>query len=262
MKKGVQGYTVREFFSSRQQCRETYQKIAAIGYDSVQTGTSGLMTAEELQAMLEECNLVNCSGGADYEQLTAGGSAVSEAVRQARIFKTPYISIATLPEADRYSRDGMKRYAHSLNAIGAQLKKEGCSLLYHHHTLEFYSFGGGVNGMDILTGETDPESVFFTLDTHWLAAAGTDPVYWIRRLNGRVPIIHFKDYGISDGAGKIEGVHKTFAEVGEGNMIWPPIVEACRDIGVEFVIVEQDSCKGDPFDSLRISFENMCRLGV
>ena len=53
----------------------------------------------------------------------------------------------------------MKRYAHELNGIAAKLKKEGCALIYHHHALEFFSLGGGLNGMDVLVGETDPEGV-------------------------------------------------------------------------------------------------------
>jgi len=262
MKKGVQAYTVREYLSTREQCRETYQKIAAMGYDSVQAGVPHFMSARETQDMFEELGLANCSGGADYEKLAAGGAAIAEAVNNAQTFKSPYVAIGTLPDEFRYTPDGMKRYAQSLNAIAAELKKEGCSILYHHHTLEFYSFGGGVNGMDILTGETDPEGVVFTLDTHWLAASGTDSVYWIRKLKGRVPVIHFKDYGISVGESKIEDVHKTFAEIGEGNIIWPPIVDACRETGIEYVIVEQDICKGSPFDSLRVSFEGLRRFGV
>jgi len=233
-----------------------------MGYDSVQAGAPRFMSVQETQDMLTEFGLVNCSGYADYEKLVAGGGAVAEAVDQARIFKTPYIGVGTLPDEFRYTPDGMKRYAHSLNTIAAELKKEGCTLLYHHHTLEFYSFGGGVNGMNILTEETDPEGVLFTLDTHWLAASGTDSVYWIRKLKGRVPIIHFKDYGISTGADRIEEVHKTFAEIGEGNIIWPPIVDACRETGIEFVVVEQDICKGSPFDSLQISYDNLIKFNV
>ena len=87
-------------------------------------------------------------------------------------------------------------------------------------------------------------------------------MYWIKKLKGRVPIIHFKDFGIVEGAAKIEDVEKCFAEVGEGNINWPPIVEACRETGIEYVIVEQDICKGNPFDSLRVSFGNLCKFGV
>ena len=262
MRKGVQAFTVREFFKDREQCRETYRKIAKIGYDCVQTWAQPFMTVQETQDMLDEFGLINCSGGASYENLKAGGSAITEAAKNARIYKTPYLFIGTLPEEFRYTQDGVKRYAHSLNAIAAELKKEGCSLMYHHHALEFYSFGGGLTGMDILTAETDPEGIYFVLDTHWLASGGVDLIYWIRKMKGRMPIIHFKDYAITDGANKIEQVQRIFAEVGEGNINWPPIVEATRESGVEFVVVEQDICKGDPFDSIGISYKKLCELGV
>ena len=261
MKKGVQAFTIRAFLTSPAQCRESYRKIAEMGYDSVQAGPATGMTAQETQDMFRELGLSNCSSGGNYEAMAAG-HGIAQAVGTARIFGTKYIGVSTLPEAFRYTEDGLKRYAHSLNGIAAELKKEGCALLYHHHALEFYSFGGGVNGMDILTDETDPEGVYWTLDTHWLASAGVDPVHWIKKLKGRVPIIHFKDYGIVEGAVKIEDVHKCFAEVGEGNIHWPPIVEACKETGIEYAIVEQDICKGDPFDSLRVSFGNLCRFGV
>lgn len=261
MKKGVQGYTVRDFFSSKEQSEETFRKIADIGYDSVQAGPPRGMTAETLQETLEALGLVNCSGYADYAKLKTG-EAVAEAVRVARIYKTPYIGIGTIPDEYRYTREGFTQYAHTLNDIAAQLQEHGCSLLYHHHALEFLSLGGGVSGMDILVGETNPENVFWTLDTHWLASGGVNPVTWIKKLEGRVPIIHFKDYGIAGEVEQIEGVGKVFAEVGEGNLDWPPIVAACAETGVTFVVVEQDRCKGNPFDSLRISFENLCKFGV
>ena len=53
----------------------------------------------------------------------------------------------------------MKRYAHELNGVAAEFKKEGCTLTYHHHVLEFFPLGSGLNGMDVLVGETDPEGV-------------------------------------------------------------------------------------------------------
>ena len=261
MRKGVQAFTVRDFLSSPAQCRESFKKIADMGYDSVQAWPAGGMTAQEMQDMLSDLGLVNCSSGGDYERF-AKGEGFKEAVDQARIFGVKYIGVSTLPHEFRYTKDGMKRYAHSLNKIAAELKKDGCALIYHHHALEFYSFGDGVNGMDILTEETDPEGVFWTLDTHWLASSGVDPVYWIRKLKGRIPIIHFKDYSIVEGAEKIEDVHKAFAEVGAGNINWPPIVTAAKECGVEYVIVEQDICKGDPFDSLKISYEGLCRFRV
>jgi len=262
MRKGAQAWTVREFLGDTAQVRETFRKIADIGYDSVQAWPPSFMSAQELQDILQENGLVNCSGGGDFEEMIKDATAINKAVEKARIFNSRYIGIGTLPEEYRFTRDGYKKYAHALNGIASELKKEGCALLYHHHALEFISFGGGVNGMEIMAEETDPEGVNWTLDTHWLASAGVDLVYWITKLKDRLPIIHFKDYGIGSGTQLIEGVTKAFSEVGEGNINWLPVVDACRNAGVEYVIVEQDICPGDPFESLKISFENMVKLEV
>lgn len=261
MKKGVQAYTVRDFLSTPAECRESYKKIADMGYDSVQAWPTAGMTPQEMQDMFNDLGLTNCSGGGDFETMLKGGG-IEEAAKAAKIFGSRYVGVGTMPEEYRYTQDGMKRYAHDMNKIAGMLKKFDCALLYHHHALEFYSFGGGLNGMDIMVSETDADGVYWTLDTHWLASAGVDPVYWIKKLKGRVPIIHFKDYGIIKGAEKIEDVCKTFAEVGEGNINWPPIVEACKETGVEYVIVEQDFCNKDPFESLRISYDALVRFNV
>ena len=47
------------------------------------------------------------------------------------------------------------------------------------------------------------------------------------------------------------------AEVGEGNLNWQSIIESCIYAGTEWYIVEQDVCQRDPFDSLKISLENL-----
>jgi len=52
------------------------------------------------------------------------------------------------------------------------------------------------------------------------------------------------------------------AEVGEGNLNWPAILEACKGAGVEHLLVEQDICYRDPFDSLEISLKHLKEMGV
>jgi hypothetical protein len=65
-------------------------------------------------------------------------------------------------------------------------------------------------------------------------------------MKGRIPLVHFKDMGISDG-------RQVMAEVGEGNLNWDTILEACKFSGVLWYIVEQDTCQRDPFESLATS---------
>jgi sugar phosphate isomerase/epimerase len=51
-------------------------------------------------------------------------------------------------------------------------------------------------------------------------------------------------------------------EVGEGNLDWPAILDAAREAGTEWYLVEQDTCQRDPFESLAISFRNLKAMGL
>jgi sugar phosphate isomerase/epimerase len=60
----------------------------------------------------------------------------------------------------------------------------------------------------------------------------------------------------------MRGSQQLMAEVGEGNLNWPAILDACRAAGVRWYIVEQDTCQRDPFDSLAISLRNLHGMGL
>ncbi len=261
IRKGVQGYTVRDYTKTLEGYKDSMKKIAEIGYDSVQTGTS-LMSREEHKAFLKDLGLKMESVGGNYEDMVNDPAKVKEAIDNAHFYDTPYVSVGTLPIPMRESVEGYKEYAAGINKIGAQMKKEGVKLIYHPHALEFFSFGGGKNGFDLLFDETDPEAFWYCLDTHWLQSGGKNPPDYIRKVKGRMKIMHFKDYKIIGGASYIEEVIKDFAEVGEGNLNWPAIIEAAREIGIEAVIVEQDKCTRDPFDCLKTSYDNMVKFGL
>jgi len=263
MKKGVQTFTVRNYMIDRDMFEYSLKRIKAIGYESIQGGRGPGMTDAETKIMLDDIGLVNCSTGGGFEEMRDHPEAIKKAVASAQTYGVKYVGIGTLPDEMRESIDGFKQFAADMNKIGKELAKEGCGILYHNHALEFYSLGGGIHGMDILFDETDPSCVFFSLDTHWLASGGVNPVDWIYKAKGRMPIIHFKDYGIGGGATYVEGVCKHFAEVGEGNLDWVNIVKACHDTGIEHAIVEQDTCKnGNPFKSIKISYDNMIKFNV
>lgn len=73
-----------------------------------------------------------------------------------------------------------------------------------------------------------------------------------------MPVVHLKDMVIADN-GKHDGV-QMIAEVGEGNLSWPAILQACQEAQVEWYAVEQDVCQRDPFESLKISYNNLQSL--
>ena len=262
MKKGVQMYTVREQVGDRASLKSSLDKIKAIGYEAIQGGVPSYMTAREFVTMTSDAGLENCSSGASYEKLIADPAAVKAAIEVANIFGVDQIGLETLPEDMRECEDGYRQYAAGINKLAAVFKSEGKKLLYHAHALEFFSLGGGRKGMDILVEETDPEGFFFCMDTHWLTAGGVDVAEWILKAKGRMTIVHFKDYAIVKNRDRIEAVNRQFAEVGEGNINWKTVIDACNRVNAEFAIVEQDVCPNDPFESLAISYKNMVGFGV
>lgn len=255
--KAVQMYTVRDFVTNVDTLKDAFAKIRAIGYDSVQGGFIRGLEVEEYIDILNAYGLKECSVGGRLD------GDLSPIIKNAKALGVTEVGIGTLPQEFQSAASGFKQYAKQLNDIGKRLFDEGgITVNYHNHALEFASFGG-INGMDILFEETNPQYVHFTLDTHWIVCGGQSPSKWIRRAVGRMSQVHFKDYAINAGAtDAIEGLSKRFAEVGQGNIDWEDVVTACKEINITHYIVEQDTCSGSPFDSLKISFDKLVALGL
>ena len=68
--------------------------------------------------------------------------------------------------------------------------------------------------------------------------------------------MHLKDYAFTTSD------KPTFAEIGAGNLDWKRIIAAAEKSGCRWFIVEQDTCPGDPFDSVAQSYryisEHLC----
>ena len=67
----------------------------------------------------------------------------------------------------------------------------------------------------------------------------------MKKLAGRIDILHMKDMAMAD--------KPYFTEIGNGNLNFDGIVRTAAEIGVKHYVVEQDTCPGDPFDSLKFS---------
>ena len=81
----------------------------------------------------------------------------------------------------------------------------------------------------------------------------------IKKLAGRLPCVHFKDYAIIRGGDPAV----QFTSVGNGNLDWDEIIPACEEAGVKYVLIEQDNCFGkDPFECLKSSFEFLKSKGL
>ena len=205
---------------------------------------------------MDEVGIVCTAMNAPFEKLE---EHLDQVIADAKALDTKYIVIGASPEWVRTNgKEGFLDFAKRLNVVGEKLAAEGLYLHFHNHALEFRKYDG-VTGMDILLENTDPRYVFFQLDTHWVQSGGGHVVSWIYKAKGRMKVVHFKDYLIDrySDTSFLECTHRLYAEVGEGSLNWLDIIQACRDIGVEWFVTEQDRCVyRPPFEAIKISYDN------
>jgi len=185
-----------------------------------------------------------------------------------------YALPATLTRADGMPTNAVLGFCKSAEVAAKKLQDHGIKLYYHNHHVEFMKFDGK-RLLNIIADEAP--SLGMELDVHWIQRGGANPVEVIKEFKGRADLIHLKDYRI----GAIEpaafdalakGDFKTFmeafqnvvqfAEVGEGNIDMPAVIEAGLAGGAKYFFIEQDNLYGrDAFDCLITSRDNLAKMG-
>jgi sugar phosphate isomerase/epimerase len=177
------------------------------------------------------------------------------------------LRIGMLPMTCMGSREKAIDFVKRADEMAARLKEHGIDLYYHNHHVEFTKYDGEYL-LDIIKNTT--KHMGFELDIHWIQRGGENPVEFIKKYAGRIRLLHLKDYRI--GEMKIPDDMKQFmsafsdivefAEVGEGSLPIKECIEAGLEGGSEYFLIEQDSTYGrDPFESLKISRDNLIKLG-
>jgi sugar phosphate isomerase/epimerase len=252
MRLGLQMYTMRPHTRTREETAATLEKVAALGYRAVQVQPDCCpLPLEEIGELARALGLTICATHVANDWIFEDTPAV---IKAHKTIGCDYVGIGAMDERYAASAEGFAEFARRYNKAGRMIAEHGKRLIYHNHQFEFRKFGDRL-GMDILIDEFDP-SVCFELDTYWAQTGGADPTAWIRKLAGRMPVVHFKDMALD------AELRQVFAPVGEGNMNWPGIIAACRDAAVSWCVVEQDSCSRSEFESVESSLRYLNALGL
>lgn len=249
----VQLFTLRESCQNEPDFARTLDRVREIGYQAVQvSGVSGDIPAPTIRRLLEDRGLVCCATHENGDLIRRSPATIADRLDALNCSITAYPWPANV---DFSSEDSVASLIADLDRSGAVLAARGQVLCYHNHAHEFYRLGGRTV-LERIYAETSPAHLAAELDTFWVQAGGADPVAWINHVKGRMPIVHLKDYRVlADGK-------RDFAEIGHGNLDWKSIIAACDAAGVRWFSVEQDTCPGDPLDSLALSYrylaENIC----
>ncbi len=256
MKEGVVGaqlYTVREFTQTLPGVAETLNKVADIGYTAIQISAFGPVDPQEVARLVQDSGLTVAGTHVSWDRFLNELDAV---IAEHKMWRCEHAAIGGLFTPEYRGPDGLKRFLDELAPVAERLAQEGIDFSYHNHNHELVRYGEKT-WLEMLYEQAPPEMLKAEVDTYWIQAGGGDPAAWVRKCAGREPLLHLKDMAVTPER------EQRMAEIGEGNMNWPAILEAAEEGDVEWYLVEQDNCYGrDPFESLAISYRNLQAMGL
>jgi sugar phosphate isomerase/epimerase len=170
-------------------------------------------------------------------------------IKETRLYETKDIVCPYLTE-DMRTVEGYQDVKHLLNKIADD--HPDIRVSYHNHDFEFATLINGQSALEYVLDPTEQNKVLAEIDVYWIKKGGKDPLDFIRPYKNRMPIIHLKDM--------TDDERQTYAALGTGVIDFKPIIEWGEKSGIEWYVVEQDECPGDPFDSLQTSYRYIERL--
>lgn len=244
-------YTIRDSLKTETDFAAAMGKVRAAGYQAVElAGVSPEIPIKTVKTILDDNGLYCMATQAGLSTLT---DDLEKTIDELEALECNHTALAAGP-GDMRSKEGYTKLAQILTDVGKKLAKHDIKLAYHNHSFEFEKYGDKT-GFEVLYEESDPDYLEAKIDTAWVQRGGADVVEWIKKLAGRMTVIHFKDYTIVDN-------EIVLSEVGEGNLNWPGIIAASWDANIRWYVVEQDRCRRDPFESIKISYDNLVAMSV
>jgi|LSQX01.1.fsa_nt_gb sugar phosphate isomerase/epimerase len=247
IKLGVQLFTLRDYCQTAEQFEKTLKMLNSIGCDVVQISGIGDFEPEVKAELTEKYNMSVCLTHISYDRFF---DDYDNLINEHKLIKCKNIGIGSMPSAFRGSKEGISEFIKKSSDISKKLEKDGFNFNYHNHAFEFERYNNELT-MDRLVNETPNEAYFFVPDTYWMQYGGVTPQDYIKKMKGKVDVCHFKDMKVVDS-------HPKFAQCGQGNLDLDACYRACQEIGVNYIVIEQDNCYDThPYDAVKIGFEGL-----
>ena len=266
---GYQLYSARR--EAEQDLLSVLRTLAAQGYDGVEFAGFYGHSAEEICQMLRDTGLKAVSSHVGLHLIEAD---MQGTVDFHKAIGCEYIAVPYLMDDRRPGVPGFASVLRTVNTFGRMCRENGIQLLYHNHDFEFAPFSG-MYGLDFIYAAIDADTLKTEIDTCWVKYAGEDPAAYVKSYCGRAPIVHLKDFvgqkgqsnpyaliGMKDDAVRDANTFE-FRPVGYGCQNFVDIVDAAKQAGAEWVIVEQDdSTARTPLEDAKLSIGYLKSIGL
>lgn len=245
----LQVYSIRE--DAQKDFAKAMHEVKQMGYDGVELAGLYGFSPEQIRDILKNEGLVAISAHVSYQEIMED---IADTIHKYAVIGCSFVAIPYLLEQDRYGTESYEEFLKNIPAIAQACRKEGITLLYHNHDFEFKKTEQGEYVLDALYQAFTKEQLQVELDTCWVKVAGEDPAGYMKKYEGRLPVVHLKDYNSTS--------PMVFSAVGSGVQDMPSILEQSIKGGSQWVVVEQDShTQNTAMEDARISREYLKTLG-
>ena len=245
-------YTVRNFCQNEKDLFDSLNKIKKIGYNAIQVSSIGPIDPKNVKKMCDDIGLIIC---ATHEPNNEIIHHTEKVIEKLNILDCNFTALPYPQDINFIDIDILDTFIKNINKAGAIFKQYNKILCYHNHALEFQKINNELI-LDRIYNNTDSQLIQGEPDIYWIQKGGQNPISWCKKLKNRLPLIHLKDFIM------LNENDSYYAEIGEGNLDIKNIIKEAKSSGCKWYIVEQDECKGDPFTSLKISYNNLLNFVI
>lgn len=253
IKMAFQLSSVAPYLDTPEHLRQTFYKLAGIGYRYVQLqGASVDIENTILAKALIEAGLSCVATQEDYP--FGFGANPERAIERAVCCGAKYLCCACIPR-EVTTKDELKKFSENLNAIIEKVKTAGLVFTFHPITPDFRKMDGVPVYARLM--EMLPKDVQLTFCVNAAFGAGIyDPMPIFKKYAGRMDLVHFKDDApMPDGSSHL-------MPLGQGIHDWRPVLSACKQARVKYIFAEQERWLKNAFDCAQDSYNYLVSLGL
>jgi len=225
MKFSIQLYTLRDVAKVPADYLALFPELRALGFDGVELGGGCCaLDAAVIRRALDDAGL------------TATGTHVNlDDLRPKNLRKTiDYckqigLTMIGIGGADHRTPRGAAKSCNLLKAASEAAAPQGVTIYYHNHESEFMPYKDGTLPIDRFKA-----ACMLQVDTYWSFCAQMDNYRFITENKDRICSLHIKD-----------GIGKDTRALGEGDCDLAAVVRGAKAVGLEWLVLENDSPQPD-----------------
>ncbi len=236
MKLAVQLYTLRDLIHSGDDLINILKDVKAAGFDGVEFAGYQNLDAESLKKALDDAGLEAVGTHMGLENFDE--EHLGETLKYG---KTLGLAKMGMGGADVFSRESLDYFKKIIGPAAEKAEKEGVKIYYHNHDREFAPVD---ENSDKLIIDEIAEVCSLQIDTYWSFYAGVDNHKFLTGHKDSIVHIHIKD-----------GIDGHPMALTEGNCDLDTVVGTAKEIGLEWVILENDEPTPDGLSDIKRSME-------